>query len=447
MADAQRQANPREDPMATYNQNGRDALLDENRSSWRPDDQRSSPGRYHGNEDDRDLRSFRDRNQDRGGDRDPRRWEGSRGSELGYHDDRDSFGRSTEYYGQGQSGYSAGRHGGDRSQRGQNRNEMISSPGRFEDPQSFGIDDRFTGRGGRGGSGGYWEDQRSYDPERYGVPGGYGGGRGFESDRSGWRGNDERMGYQRGFGPGGYGQNMGYQSSYQPGYRQTIGYQGGYGQGGYGPGGYRQNMSYQGGFAAGGYHDGGLAYGPGGYGPGSQGGYGPGAGDGRTSGYGPNMGYAGDDGFGGDGGYGSYGMRGESQRYRESHRHRGDGPHRGKGPVGYQRSDERLREMISESLADDDQIDASQIEVTVNNGEVTLVGTVEDRRSKRDAEECACSVSGVRDVQNQLRVKDERKGERGDERQAGKPSAASPSSYAGGKAEAETFSQDKKPRA
>ena len=56
-------------------------------------------------------------------------------------------------------------------------------------------------------------------------------------------------------------------------------------------------------------------------------------------------------------------------------------------------------------LVEDDQIDASQIEVTVKNGEVTLSGTVDDRRAKREAEDCASSVSGIHDVQNQIRVK------------------------------------------
>jgi hypothetical protein len=90
----------------------------------------------------------------------------------------------------------------------------------------------------------------------------------------------------------------------------------------------------------------------------------------------------------------------------EIHVHRGTGPHRGKGPVGYQRSDERIRELVCESLTDDDQVDASNIEVSVSRGEVTLSGTVDDRRTKRAAEDCAYSVSGVRDVQNQLRMGD-----------------------------------------
>ncbi|MGN6184992.1 MAG: BON domain-containing protein [Thermoanaerobaculia bacterium] len=77
---------------------------------------------------------------------------------------------------------------------------------------------------------------------------------------------------------------------------------------------------------------------------------------------------------------------------------------RGRGPKGFQRSDDRLRELVSERLSDHHDIDASDIEVTVSNGEVTLQGTVDDRRTKRLAEDVVESVSGVRDVHNQLRV-------------------------------------------
>ena len=92
------------------------------------------------------------------------------------------------------------------------------------------------------------------------------------------------------------------------------------------------------------------------------------------------------------------------RRATEPHVHCGTGPHRGKGPVGYQRSDERIRELVCDSLTEDDEVDASHIEIAVHDGEVTLSGTVDDRRAKRDAEDCACSVPGVRDVQNLLRV-------------------------------------------
>lgn len=81
------------------------------------------------------------------------------------------------------------------------------------------------------------------------------------------------------------------------------------------------------------------------------------------------------------------------------------GPYKGKGPRGYERSDERVREDISDRLCDDPSIDASDIEVSVKNCEVTLSGTVADRYAKRHAEEIAESVSGVKNAENRLRVK------------------------------------------
>jgi hypothetical protein len=82
----------------------------------------------------------------------------------------------------------------------------------------------------------------------------------------------------------------------------------------------------------------------------------------------------------------------------------GMGRHAGRGPKGWQRSDDRIREDVNERLTDHPHIDASEIEVQVQNGEVTLSGTVEDRHAKRLAEDIADSVSGVRDVHNQIRV-------------------------------------------
>jgi hypothetical protein len=78
--------------------------------------------------------------------------------------------------------------------------------------------------------------------------------------------------------------------------------------------------------------------------------------------------------------------------------------HRGKGPASYQRSDDRIRELICEALTEDDRIDATNIEVSVKNGEVALVGTVDDRQMKRVAEDVVESIGGVKDVQNQIRV-------------------------------------------
>jgi hypothetical protein len=83
---------------------------------------------------------------------------------------------------------------------------------------------------------------------------------------------------------------------------------------------------------------------------------------------------------------------------------RNEGAHRGKGPKGYKRSDERIREDINDRLSDDDNLDASEIEVEIKNGEVTLTGTVTERSDKRRAEDVAESVSGVSNVENRIRI-------------------------------------------
>ncbi|MFC3288266.1 BON domain-containing protein, partial [Paracoccus aerius] len=80
--------------------------------------------------------------------------------------------------------------------------------------------------------------------------------------------------------------------------------------------------------------------------------------------------------------------------------------HSGRGPRNYSRSDDRIREDVSDRLSDDRHIDASDVEVSVSGGEVTLDGTVDSRAAKRHAEDLAESCSGVKHVQNNLRVKD-----------------------------------------
>ena len=79
--------------------------------------------------------------------------------------------------------------------------------------------------------------------------------------------------------------------------------------------------------------------------------------------------------------------------------------HRGKGPKGYRRSDARIREDVNDRLADDPSVDASDIEVTVKDAEVTLTGHVTDRFEKRRAEDCVENASGVTHVQNNLRIR------------------------------------------
>jgi hypothetical protein len=82
----------------------------------------------------------------------------------------------------------------------------------------------------------------------------------------------------------------------------------------------------------------------------------------------------------------------------------GYGGHSGKGPKDYVRADARVLEDVCERLSDDDEVDASDISVSVRNGEVTLEGTVVDRYTRRRAELIAATVRGVVDVQDRLRV-------------------------------------------
>lgn len=77
----------------------------------------------------------------------------------------------------------------------------------------------------------------------------------------------------------------------------------------------------------------------------------------------------------------------------------------GKGPKGYRRSDERIKEDVSEALYIHHDVDATDIEVQVADGVVTLAGFVESRRTKRLAEDALEHVAGVRDILNHLRVR------------------------------------------
>ena len=78
--------------------------------------------------------------------------------------------------------------------------------------------------------------------------------------------------------------------------------------------------------------------------------------------------------------------------------------HYGRGPKGYTRSDERLKEDVSERLSDDLQVDASEIELDVREGTVTLTGTVDERWMKHHVEDLVHRCHGVKEVENRLRV-------------------------------------------
>lgn len=326
--------------MANRQGNGRRArnvaMPDENRPSWRPQDD-YGPRVQHtmGEDEDRDReRRYRDReryesDRERYGqhwDELPRR-DFTEEPESHYRDDPEAHyraaesearQRSMESYGQGQSGYGAGRYGSDRALRSQSRGNQYY-PGRSEErSRDRGADDRYTmGRGGQSWSP---HDRTDWSPSQQHFD---------EEDRgSHYLGQSgQEMGEPR--------ERWGRHGSAQPPGPQ-----------------FREQTRY------------------------------------GTRGY---------------------------QGYREP------GMHRGKGPQGYMRSDERIREAICEVLTDDAHVDATDIEVSVRDGEVTLSGTVEDRYQKRAAEDAIENVSGIRDVHNQIRIGGARSRDSGQESSAHRP--------------------------
>jgi len=88
--------------------------------------------------------------------------------------------------------------------------------------------------------------------------------------------------------------------------------------------------------------------------------------------------------------------------------------HRGRGPKGYERSDERLREIICERLTDDPWIDASDVSIEVSNKTVRLTGSVNNRQTKYEIEELIERSTNVREIDNQLRVQSPQSRNRGD---------------------------------
>ena len=167
------------------------------------------------------------------------------------------------------------------------------------------------------------------------------------------------------------------------------------------------------------------AYGQGGYGGGPESWGGQGQSMGRDysrrdfgmetardlgrGGYGPTSGFSGQQGYGqqafGRQGFGQqgFGQQGFGQQGFGFGQRMQRGQFAGRGPRGYRRSDDRIREDVNEELTRHPEIDASDVEVLVEDCEVTLVGVVEDRRDKRLAEDIAERVPGVNEVHNQLR--------------------------------------------
>lgn len=76
----------------------------------------------------------------------------------------------------------------------------------------------------------------------------------------------------------------------------------------------------------------------------------------------------------------------------------------GRGPKDYTRADDRIREDVCDRLSWNDEVDATDITVSVERGEVTLEGSVATRHMKRLAADIAEDVPGVLDLHNRVRV-------------------------------------------
>lgn len=74
------------------------------------------------------------------------------------------------------------------------------------------------------------------------------------------------------------------------------------------------------------------------------------------------------------------------------------------GPKGYQRSDERLKEDISERLYAAYHVDSSEVTIEVRAGKVTLEGMVPSRQMKHAIEDMVDVCPGVTEIDNRIRV-------------------------------------------
>jgi len=288
--------------------------------------------------------------------------------------------------------------------------------GREDDQGRYGSQgsdrDRFRGQG-RWSSQGGGNEQRTFEDDYRGHYGSEQGGQGYGGQSSGGQG------YQ-GYGGQAYG-NQRYGSQAYGGSSGSSDYQGSQGGQGYGSGSGRFGGQGQGGQSYGGQGYGGQSYGGQSYGGQGQQGFGQ-RGDQRlqriSDGDNDRM-------FGG------------FSRGHDDDRQMGE--HRGKGPKNYTRSDDRIREDVNDRLSDDPRLDASEIEVQVSSCEVTLTGTVNTREDKRRAEDVAEQVSGVKHVQNNLRVQQMGMGQSGQQQAGGqsagtRQSGASASSASQGRA-------------
>lgn len=319
--------------------------------------------------------------------------QGYRGGQSTRGFDQDRFERGAYYGGAREYGSGSRQYRDEEPSR-----ELYSSSSRGGQPYGGQSYEWRQGQGRQPGNRQNWQSQSGYYRDRdddsygsryqagdYGRDQGsrYGGGYGQQdTDYSGNRYSSE---YGRSQGTG-QGQRDYGQRDYGGAYGQRD-------QGGYGSSGAEGVYGY----GSSSYGRSAMSQDPYGREYGNQGRYPGGAGYPSQS-YG-GQGYQGQ-GYQNQGGYSQGGYRDQEQG---SYQSQGQS-YRGRGPKNYTRSDERIREDLSEKLSNHHYIDASDVNVEVKNGVVTLTGSVEQRHLKHEIEDMAENCSGVKDVENRLSV-------------------------------------------
>jgi len=74
------------------------------------------------------------------------------------------------------------------------------------------------------------------------------------------------------------------------------------------------------------------------------------------------------------------------------------------GIAGPQRSDDRIKKDIYKALERNPEIDSSDIEISIKDGIVALIGTVDNFLMKRESETAAAKVPGVKKLFNHLHI-------------------------------------------
>lgn len=80
------------------------------------------------------------------------------------------------------------------------------------------------------------------------------------------------------------------------------------------------------------------------------------------------------------------------------------GPYAGIGPKQYKRSDDKILDAVHEELTQHPEVDASEVEVQIKDGIVTLSGTIATRHMKETAADCLSNIAGIKEIHNELRI-------------------------------------------